>query len=173
MEMKHEWNENRIQNSKNTVGNGNNKQHSHPDNVSTHHLSSLKKGWDCGWDRMESDGVGLRLVFPNRFRINLCAPFSEIWARRVHDICLDSRAGMRLVFNSIALSLSHSLCLHKIKHPPRSANKFHCEPTIQTIIPCTNSFAALLSHAINTAHTAPPSHRNGWMLMRFLINAPR
>lgn len=53
-------------------------------------------------------------------------------------------------------SPSHSLYLHKIKHPPRSANKFHCEPTIQTIIPCTNSFAALLSHAINTAHADPP-----------------
>lgn len=33
------------------------------------------------------------LLFANRFRINLCAPFSEIWAplRRVHDICLDSQ----------------------------------------------------------------------------------
>lgn len=64
---------------------------------------------------------------------------------------------MRLVFNSLhptlstSLSLS-SLYLHKIKHPPRRANKFRCEPS-QTIIPCTNSFAALLSHAINAPRT--------------------
>lgn len=66
---------------------------------------------------------------------------------------------MRLVFNSLHPSLSTSLSLsfsslylHKIKHPPRRANKFRCEPS-QTIIPCTNSFAALLSHAINAPRT--------------------
>lgn len=88
------------------------------------------------------------LLFANRFRINLCAPFSEIWAprRRVHDICLDSWKGGGTEYggDSRMSGKCFSLYLHKIK---RIAN---CEPTI---IPCTNSFAALLSLAINNNGT--------------------
>lgn len=124
--------------------------------VSTRLVSGLCwKGLDCEWD-CGSDCVAV----PNRFRINLCAPFSEIWARRVHDICLDRELSVSSRKNTACFQLpptlcfkqSLSLCLHKIKHPPRRANKFRCEPS-QTIIPCTNSFAALLSYAINAPRT--------------------
>lgn len=86
---------------------------------------------------------------PNRFRINLCAPFSEIWARRVHDICLDSKscdmggswglAGFRVFHPSICTKLN-----------TRRVKQISFSVLSQTIIPCTNSFAALLSLAINT-----------------------
>lgn len=116
--------------------------------VSSRLVSSLGSGY-C-WKGLDCVSV------PNRFRINLCAPFSEIWARRVHDICLDRKLSVSSRKNAACFQLStlslSSLYLHKIKHPPRRANKFRCEPS-QTIIACTNSFAALLSHAINAPRT--------------------